>query len=154
MSAENTLNYCPLSNGEIRPFLKPGWSPLNTVLMVIGFVAFFPLGLVMLAWNLWGHRWVDEQGDFKRAFTMQRNWAGDDRRWRASSMSKTGNTAFDEYRAVELAHLEEERRKFDDMRREFDDHLNNLRRARDQKEFDDFMDARRSQNKDTDEAGQ
>ncbi len=153
MTTANTWGACPRSNGEMRPFLQPGWSPLNAFLMVIGFIAFFPLGLAMLAWNIWGHRWEDAKGDFKRSFPMRRNWTGDVRNRNTSAMSKTGNVAFDEYRAAELARLEEERRKFDDMRKDFDDHLNNLRRARDQQEFDNFMKARSAEKKDSDETG-
>ena len=145
MSTANTWGCCYRGNGEMRPFLKPGWSPFNTFLMVLGFIVFFPLGIAMLAWNIWGHRWGDVKGDLKRSFTMQRN--------DVSAMSKTGNVAFDEYRATELARLEEERRKFDDMRKEFDDHLTNLRRARDQQEFENFMNARSAEKKDGDVTG-
>ncbi|MCV0424703.1 MAG: DUF2852 domain-containing protein, partial [Roseibium sp.] len=38
-----------------------------------------------------------------------------------------------------LKRLEEERAKLDTMRAEFDDFLRELRRARDQEEFDRFM---------------
>ncbi len=30
------------------------WTALNIVLMVIGFAVFWPLGLAMLAWIIWG----------------------------------------------------------------------------------------------------
>ena len=43
------------------PFLKPGWAPLNIFLMIVGFVLFWPLGLAMLGFNLWGHK----LGEFK-----------------------------------------------------------------------------------------
>ena len=47
--------------------------------------------------------------------------------------------AFDEYRAKELKRLEEERRKIDAMRAEFEEFLNEVRRAKDQEEFERFM---------------
>ena len=53
--------------------------------------------------------------------------------------ARTGNVAFDDYRERELKRLEEERAKLDAMRAEFDDFLRELRRARDQEEFDRFM---------------
>ena len=49
---------------------------------------------------------------------------------------------FDDWREAELARLEEERRKLDEMRHEFDEYLRELRRAKDQKEFDEFMASR------------
>ena len=34
--------------------IKPQWGPLTIALMVLGFVVFWPLGLAMLAYILWG----------------------------------------------------------------------------------------------------
>jgi hypothetical protein len=47
--------------------------------------------------------------------------------------------AFDDWREKELERLAEERRKLDEMRDEFDDYARELRRAKDQEEFDRFM---------------
>jgi hypothetical protein len=55
------------------------------------------------------------------------------------SHARTGNVAFDEWREAELARIEEERRKLDEARDEFDAYLRELRRAKDQEEFDRFM---------------
>jgi len=142
MSAANTWSCCSGENGKMGPFLKPGWSPINTILMIVGFIVFFPLGLAMLAWNIMGHRWGSMKSDFGHSFSVQRNWTRGAGNWDAPVSSKTGNVAFDEYRTAELARLEEERRKIDDMRKDFDDHINNLRRARDQEEFNNFLNAR------------
>lgn len=119
------------------PFLKPGWSPLNIVLMILGFVFFWPLGLAMLMYNIWGHKLGDLTKDFKRQFDGVFDWST-----QSQPMRATGNAAFDAYRARELARLEEERAKIDAMRKEFDDHLATLRQARDQEEFDRFMTSR------------
>ena len=56
----------------------------------------------------------------------------------------TGNVAFDDWREAELARLDEERRKLDEMREQFDDYVRELRRAKDQEEFDRFMRDRNS----------
>ena len=48
----------------------------------------------------------------------------------------TGNVAFDERRNAEIGRLKEERRNLDEMRAEFEEEL---RRAKDQEEFDRFM---------------
>ncbi len=116
--------------------LKPGWSPATIGLMVLGFIVFWPLGLAMLAYILWGHRFSDMAQDAKdqwRASPLNRAMNG------SSSMERTGNVAFDEYRAKELKRLEEEKAKLDAMRSEFDSFLRDLHRARDQEEFDRFM---------------
>lgn len=57
----------------------------------------------------------------------------------STGYARTGNVAFDDYREAELKRLEEERAKLDEMRAEFDNFLRELRRARDQEEFDRFM---------------
>lgn len=33
--------------------LRPAWTPLTILLMVLGFIMFWPLGLAMLAYILW-----------------------------------------------------------------------------------------------------
>ena len=57
--------------------------------------------------------------------------------WKAQS--RTGNVAFDDWREKELERLAEERRKLDETLAEFDDYARELRRAKDQEEFDRFM---------------
>lgn len=114
--------------------MKAGWSPLNTALMVLGFIVFWPLGLAILAYILWGDELRDMFYDARYQF-----------RQRTSSGSQdSGNLAFDDYRQRELNRLEEERRRLDAMREEFDTYMRNLRRAKDQEEFDRFMNNRDS----------
>jgi hypothetical protein len=55
----------------------------------------------------------------------------------------TGNRAFDEWRATELARLEEERKRLAAAEREFADYMENLRHAKDREEFERFMNQRR-----------
>ncbi len=110
------------------------WTPLNILLMVIGFVLFWPLGLGMLAWILWGDEISRMADECKSRFgSMSQSMP------RPSYTSATGNMAFDEYRARELERIEEERRKVEAMRTEFEDFLRDVRRAKDQEEFEKFM---------------
>ena len=124
--------------------LRPGWTPLTIALMVLGFVFFWPLGLAMLAYILWGDR-IPEfrrsaegvKADFKRSFggcASRKSWGGA----QGGHSYNSGNAAFDEYRESELRRLEEERRRLDGERAEFETFVRNLRRARDQEEFDRF----------------
>jgi hypothetical protein len=121
--------------------LRPGWNPISIGLMVLGFVLFWPLGLAMLAYILWGDRLngTDLAERFRgatRNFGCRQEFAGH------KFGGHTGNVAFDEYRERELKRLEEERRRIETMRTEFDEFLRNLRRAKDQEEFDRFMSGR------------
>ena len=128
--------------------LRPAWTPLTIFLMVLGFIVFWPLGLVMLAYILWGDRIPEVKRHFEGA---TRDWQRDFRGCGPRiAHARSGNFAFDDYRERELKRLDEERRKLDEERREFETFVHNLRRARDQEEFDRFMRERKSQRPDGD----
>jgi hypothetical protein len=96
-------------------------------LVVIGFVLFWPIGLALLVYLFWSKRmtcnsWGRHHGNHHR-----NHHAG----------GSTGNTAFDAYRTETLKRLEEERDAF--LR-----FLEQLRAAKDQAEFDQFMSSRQA----------
>lgn len=136
-NATTTANFRRCSGG----MKSRRWTPFNTVAMVLGFVLFWPIGLAMLAYIVWGDRMT---GNFATMRDKMDSFGGKFSRDNRPHYrhNPTGNVAFDEYRAAELARLEEERRKIDEMRSEFDEYIHNLRRAKDQKEFDKFMSSR------------
>lgn len=107
---------------------KPAW----ILLMILGFVAFWPIGLAILGYLIWSGKmgcWKDR--DFDR-------WASHTRRrWHS-----TGNSAFDDYREATLQRLEEEQREFAAF-------VKQLREAKDKAEFDQFMAERARQDKTT-----
>jgi hypothetical protein len=124
------------------PLIRPDWTPATIALMVLGFIVFWPLGLAMLAYILFGDRLhafkreANEKMDGFYKSCRRGGWHGRDRGgWHRD----TGNVAFDDWRKAELERIEEERRKLDAMREEFDSYLRELRRAKDQEEFDRFM---------------
>jgi hypothetical protein len=122
--------------------IRPAWTPATIALMVIGFMVFWPLGLAMLAYIIWGDRLEGFKRDANRAtdgiFAGCRRASDKAHRWGHGS-ARTGNVAFDDWREKELERLNEERRKLDEMRDEFDEYARELRRAKDQEEFDRFM---------------
>lgn len=120
--------------------IRPAWTPATIALMVIGFMLFWPLGLAMLAYILWG----DRLGEFKRDVNRATDGMFANCRHARRSHARTGNIAFDEWREQELERLAEERRKLEAMRDEFDDYVRELRRAKDKEEFDRFMNERKS----------
>jgi hypothetical protein len=135
--------------------IRPAWTPATIALMIIGFMIFWPLGLAMLAYILWGDRLDEFKSEVNRATDRMgcafgRNGHG---RHRHHHHARTGNVAFDDWREAELTRLEEERRRLDEARKEFDEYLRELRRAKDQEEFDAFMNARRRRNSNGDSNG-
>src|SRR5690606_2236857 len=101
--------------------IRPAWTPATIALMVIGFVVFWPLGLAMLAYILWGDRLEGFKGDMNRATSGMFGRCGKSRRGPGRApFNATGNIAFDDWRQKELDRLAEERRKLEEMRDEFD----------------------------------
>jgi len=128
--------------------IRPAWTPATIALMVIGFMVFWPLGLAMLAYIIWGDRLEGFKRDVNRAtdgvFAGCRRSADKAQRWgnggnSTRTAARTGNVAFDDWRDKELERLAEERKRLDDMLSEFDEYARELRRAKDQDEFDRFM---------------
>ena len=116
---------------------KPAW----ILLMILGFMAYWPVGLAVLAYLAWSGRmrcW--KQGGFGRWHHEGRNHTQNAReRWcgSASRTETSGNHAFDEYRNETLRRLEDEQRDFLAF-------LERLRQAKDKAEFDQFMADRRN----------
>ena len=128
------------------------WKPVEILAMVLGFIVFWPIGLGVLGWKFWQKK-SGYPGDII-SFGREKwgNWANVSKRLGYSvkgasgfGMGSTGNRAFDEWRATELARLEEERQKLVAAEREFAEFMENLRHARDREEFERFMDAHRNQ---------
>lgn len=128
-----------------QAMIRPAWTPATIALMVLGFIVFWPLGLAMLAYIIWGDRLegfkreANEATDRMFRGCRHKSW-----RYPHNHSARTGNVAFDDWREGELKRLEEERRKLDEMRTEFDDYMRELRRAKDQQEFDRFMRERKN----------
>ena len=119
--------------------LRPAWTPITIGLMVLGFVIFWPLGLAMLAYILWGDQILAKfTGQSARPSYKGKKH----RRHHHWQRENTGNFAFDDYRKNEIDRLEKEHQKLEDERSEFENFLANLRHAKDQEEFDRFMNDR------------
>jgi Protein of unknown function (DUF2852) len=135
---------------KLDEFGKPAW----IALIVLGFWAWWPLGLAMLAFTIWSGRmgcgyhggygrWEHKMERLQRRMDRMKSrmsgnpWGGNP--WGGnpwSSPPPSGNRAFDEYRTETLRRLEEEQREFRDF-------LERLRFAKDKTEFDQFMAERR-----------
>ena len=120
--------------------LRPAWTPAMVAIMVVGFLIKWPIGLAVLAYIIWGDRIAafKQQAERKCNGFFANAWCRSN-----TSATRSGNVAFDEWQKSELERLSAERRKLDEMCAEFDAHIVELRRARDQDEFERFMDARK-----------
>ena len=90
--------------------------------MVLGFIFFWPVGLVLLAYMIWSKRMFN--GSCARRTQHARH-----------AFKSSGNSAFDAYKSDTLKRLEEEQDAFEAF-------LQRLREAKDKAEFDQFMDDR------------
>ncbi|MGB7286636.1 MAG: DUF2852 domain-containing protein, partial [Salaquimonas sp.] len=129
------------SGGMAATLIRPAWTPVTIAMMIIGFMIFWPLGLAMIAYILWGDRLDEFKSTMNGRSGFGKSWSRDcgsrGRGFRSSARS--GNVAFDEWRDAEIERLAEERRKLEEMRAEFEDHVQELRRSKDKREFDEFM---------------
>jgi len=131
---------------KLDEFGKPAW----IALMILGFVAWWPLGLVILAFivgsgrmGCWNHhgmsRWQNKmermQSKMERMRSKMEGVRTGGEWW--GSQPPSGNRAFDDYRSETMRRLEEEQREFRDF-------LDRLRFAKDKTEFDEFMAERRN----------
>jgi hypothetical protein len=131
---------------KLDEFGKPAW----IALMILGFFAWWPLGLVILAFMIGSGRMGCSHGMGRWENKMQRMQEKMDRvrskmegfrgasggDWWGTPPS-SGNRAFDDYRQETLRRLEDEQREF----KEF---LERLRFAKDRDEFEKFMSDRRN----------
>lgn len=118
--------------------IRPAWTPVTIAMMIIGFMIFWPLGLAMIAYIIWGDRLDRFKSDVNRATDSFASRCSH-RRHRSWRPAPSGNMAFDQWRDAELDRLKEERRKLEEMRQEFEEYSTELRQAKDQQEFERFM---------------
>jgi hypothetical protein len=120
---------------KLDSYGKPAWIALT----VLGFMAWWPVGLAVLAFSIGSGRmgcgskrgfarWQEEGGEAFRSAFGGRFGRG---------FAPSGNRAFDEYREDTLRRLEDEQKDFKSF-------LDRLRQAKDKAEFDQFMADRRS----------
>jgi len=117
---------------------------IRVVATVLGFIVWWPIGLALLASQIWSGRmgcWTHRQeragaADGRGWTPPWAGWCGGSEERREAARPGSGNRAFDEYRTETLRRLEDEQREFGDF-------LERLRFAKDKSEFDQFMTERR-----------
>jgi len=125
---------------------KGKWSGWEIGAIAVGFVAFWPVGLLALFWKmkkgeLWKGSaegelpWAAWKGKGKSMAEQFKTWGNHSDTLRTHS----GNHAFEEYKSAELAKLDEMRRKLEEDQKAFGDFMERVRRAKDKEEFERFM---------------
>jgi hypothetical protein len=131
---------------------KRRWSAPEIGVVVGSFILFWPLGIAALGIKMFkGELWKGASDAVPpwQSWKDGQNWKQGERfdfasKWKPNFRDgfSTGNQAFDDYRKAAYEKLEAERRKLDDERKEFAEHVAKVRRAKDQEEFDRFMNER------------
>ncbi len=111
---------------------KGNWSAINIAAMVISFILFWPLGLVVLYWNISGR-------DLKDLPTaIQDLWAklfhG-----RRSEYSESENSVFDDYQQTQYDRISEIREEIKSRASRFNIFRSDAKRRADEEEFRNFM---------------
>lgn len=110
--------------------------------MVLGFFIFWPIGLAVLAYMIWGKRMFNKSCGHRRDHHSHEGHWG---RHGYRAMQSSGNSAFDDYKSAALRRLEEEQEAFEAF-------LQRLRSSKDKSEFDTFMEDRARANQQADAA--
>lgn len=133
---------------RIDEYGKPAW----ITLMVLGFVLFWPIGLVILAFLIGSGRmgcYTQGRGRWYAGGNEKQDGRPRRRRRRRRhdpvDLAPSGNVAFDEYRDETLQRLEKEQTDFVEF-------LERLRHAKDKAEFDQFMSEQRTRTNGADSA--
>lgn len=112
---------------------KGNWSPMNIGAMVVGFVFFWPIGLVLLYWNIKGRDVRDLPG------TIKEKWADMRGRKCKSEAAGSDNSLFNEFQQTQYDRIREIKEEIKERARRFQDFRADAKRRADEEEFNQFM---------------
>ncbi len=107
------------------------------IVMVLGFIFVWPVGLALLAYMIWSKRMFNRTCAHKSDSMSDRGgpWARHSHQGYGATFRSSGNAAFDAYKAEMIRRLQDEQEAFEAF-------LQRLRDAKDKSEFDTFMNDR------------
>ena len=112
------------------------WSGVNIAAMVLGFVFFWPLGLVILFWIMAGNH----VKDLPQA--IRYHWSNLSSYWQASDgfgNGKSDNVVFNEYQQTQYDRIHEIKEEIKSRAQRFKDFRARAKRRADEEEFNQFM---------------
>lgn len=111
--------------------VKGNWSSMNIAAMVIAFVLFWPVGLVVLYWNIKGR----DVRDLPAA--VQAKWSS--MVGSKSVDSGSSNSLFNEFQQTQYDRISDIKEEIKNRARSFKEYRSDAKRREDEKEFKDFM---------------
>lgn len=111
---------------------KGNWSGRNIAAMVVGFVLFWPLGLVLLYWNITG-RDVKDLPAAARGLWSKVSSRG------VRGVHDEDNVVFNEYQDTQYDRIREIKAEIEERARRFAAFRADVKRRKDEDEFNRFM---------------
>ncbi len=108
------------------------WSGLNIAAMVIGFVFFWPIGLVILYWTMTGRNVKELPGAIREKISGYSGGIN-------GGKNDTGNIVFNEYQQTQYDRIREIKAEIKERSRRFEAFRTDAQRKADQEEFNRFM---------------
>lgn len=112
---------------------KGNWSAMNIAAMVIGFILFWPLGLVVLYWNITGRDLQDLPTAAKRLW--DKILFGNT----SFKSGESGNSVFEDFQQTQYDRIREIKGEIRDRARRFKAYRDDKKRQEDEAEFNAFM---------------
>lgn len=127
MSKSHTNHACYGFSGR-----QGNWSGRNIAAMVVGFVLFWPIGLILLYWNITG-RDVCDLPPAIRGMWSKVTGRG------TSELATEENVVFREYQQTQYDRIRDIKSEIEERARRFKAFREEARRRRDEDEFNRFM---------------
>jgi len=111
---------------------KGNWSGMNIAAMVIGFVLFWPIGLVILYWNISGRNVKDLPKAVQNKWSEMFSGC-------CRGESTSGNSIFEEFQQTQHDRISEIKEEIKNRARNFRSFRSDAKRRADEEEFNNFM---------------
>ena len=108
------------------------WSGFNIAAMVLGFVFFWPIGLIVLGWILSGRHVQELPGAVRQLWSTVFDKSGD-------SAGSSRNSVFHDYQQTQYDRIREIKEEIKARSHRFGEFRSDVKRRADQEEFDRFM---------------
>lgn len=116
---------------------RRNWSSTNIIAMVLGFVFFWPVGLLVLFWILTGRNAVDLPAAIKAKWQALRS--GGDIDLNMNFAASTDNVVFNEYQQTQHDKIREIKHEISERSKRFRNFREDAQRRVDEQEFEAFM---------------
>ena len=134
-SACNQSNHQSWGQCEWGRMRKSNWSAMNIAAMVLGFVFFWPVGVVIVLWILSGRN----VNDLPQAITnLWRNVTGKTKH-DGEGVPGSENSVFNDYQQTQRDRIREIKDEIKERARRFRDFRTAAKRRADEEEFNQFM---------------